>query len=448
MNNDVHPDVESVFADAPIRPFHLSVLALSFLIVLIDGFDTQAVALVAPDIARQWHTPPAAFGVVFSTALIGAVIGAALFTIAADRFGRKIPLIIAVGLFGLVSLLTPLTWSLESLTAARFVTGLGLGGAWPILLATVSDYGPSRSRTLTTGLATCGFPVGATCAGLFTPLLLGPLGWQGVFVVGGILPLVLIPVIALVLPESARFLIARDRRAALDRVMRRVGREDLVGQPLRARPVPRRLPVSGLFTEGRTAGTLLLWLTLFFSLLLAYFLNSWITTVARANGFDAGTAILGAAALNLGGVLGVVLLGPWLGRRRRPAATIGVCYVLGAVFVTLIGQVHASGPLLLAVILVAGVFTIGAQLCTMPMIASFYRVEERATGFGWSMGVGRAGGIIGPALGGVLVAAGFTMSSLFFVGGLFALGASVAIVLFGRFGLRESAGQRLAPSLS
>jgi len=448
MNNDVQSDVESVFADAPIKPFHLSVFALSFLIVLIDGFDTQAVALVAPDIGKQWHAPAAGFGAVFSIGLVGAVIGAALFTMAADRFGRKVPLLISVALFGVVSVLTPLTWSLESLTAARFLTGLGLGGAWPILLATVTDYGPTRSRMVTTALATCGFPVGATCAGLFTPLLLEPFGWSSVFLVGGVLPLVLLPVIAWLLPESGRFLIARDRRAALDRVMRRLGRPDLVGQPLRARPVTRRLPVSGLFAEGRTAGTLLLWLTLFFSLLLAYFLNSWITTVARASGFDAHTAILGAAALNLGGVVGCVVLGRLLGRRRRPALAIGVCYVVGAVFVALIGQVHSSGTLLLATVFVAGIFTIGAQLCTLPMIAAFYRVEERATGFGWSMGVGRSGGILGPAIGGVLVAAGFTSSSLFFVGGLFAFGAAVAIACFGRFGLRESAGERLAPSLS
>jgi AAHS family 4-hydroxybenzoate transporter-like MFS transporter len=219
-------------------------------------------------------------------------------------------------------------------------------------------------------------------------------------------------------------------------VLRRLGHPELIGQTFTTRPVPRRFPVSGLFAGGRTVGTVLLWITLFFSLLLSYFLNSWITAMARVAGFDARTAILGAAALNLGAVLGCLAIGR-LTRRYRPAMLIGVCYVVGAVFVSLIGQVRTSGPLLLLTVLLAGFFTIGAQLCTIPLVAGFYRTEERATGIGWSMGVGRSGGILGPAIGGILVAAGLAVPSMFFFGAAMAVCAAIAILCFGWFALRR-----------
>ena len=422
---------DSVLDSSRLGGFRLGVIVSCALVAMIDGFDTQAIGLVAPDIAADWGVNAATFGLVFGIGLFGGLIGAFLFGLTSDRYGRRPNLLVAVGLFGVITLLTPLVDSVPELMAVRFVTGLGLGGALPGIIALTSEYTPARMRTTVVGLMFCGFPLGAVLGGLVAARLIPVLGWPAVFYVGGGLPLLLLPVLALRLPESARFLAMAGDHVGLGRILRRMG-SPVRPEDIQAEPAATRSRVSSLFTEGRAAGTLLIWLVMFLSLLLAYLLVNWIPIVARQTGVGAASAILGVAALNLGGILGCVTLGRLADRSGRPTLVLAVAYALGGVAIAGIGRSGGSGGTLLLACFVAGLLSIGAQLCTVALIAGFYDTALRATGVGSSVGVGRIGGIVGPVLGGLLVGAGMGAPGLFLLTGLASLGAAATLFALGR----------------
>ena len=431
-------DLDSLIDSSPVGSFHRVVVALCALMVMIDGFDTQVIGMVAPAIAASWHVAPASFGAVFGIGLFGGLIGVLALGTASDRFGRKPVLVAAIALFAGVSLLTPLTSSLGGLIAVRFVAGLGMGGALPGLIATTSEYLPKAVRTNITALMYCGFPLGSVLAGVVAAQMLPRYGWSSVFYVGSIIPLALLPLFAWQVPESVHFLAVRGERGRVERILARMKSGIRWNGRLEHVPDSRRSPVAGLFAQGRALGTVLLWITLFLSLLLTVFLASWLPLVARTAGIDLNSSVLAVSALNIGGVIGCYIIGK-LGNRYGAVKPIAVGYGLGSLGVALIGQIGHSGGGLLVAAFVAGTLAVGAQMCAIGLAASFYDASLRATGVGWSLGAGRVGAVAGPALGGVLIAAGLSTQSLFIVAGLVSLGAASSVVLM------SGALRRVAP---
>jgi AAHS family 4-hydroxybenzoate transporter-like MFS transporter len=398
--------------------------------VMIDGFDTQVIGMVAPAIAASWHVTPASFGAVFGVGLFGGLIGVLALGTASDRFGRKPVLVAAIALFSGISLLTPLTTSLGALTAVRFVAGLGMGGALPGLIATTSEYLPKAVRTHITALMYCGFPLGSVLAGLVSAQMLPRFGWPSVFYVGSVIPLALLPLFAWQVPESVHFLAARGERERVARILARLKSRVRWNGRLAHRPDALRSPVANLFAQGRALGTVLLWITLFLSLLLTVFLASWLPMVAHTAGIDLKHSVLAVSALNIGGIIGCYIIGR-LGRRYGAVKPIAIGYGLGSLGVALIGQIGHSGGGLLAAAFIAGTLAVGAQMCAIGLAASFYDASLRTTGVGWSLGSGRLGAVVGPALGGVLIAAGLSTEALFVVAGLVSLGAAASVVSMG-----------------
>lgn len=201
----VETDLDSLIDAGRISRFQIMVITLCAVMVMIDGFDTQVIGMVAPAIAASWHVPPAAFGAVFGIGLFGGLLGALSLGDAGDRFGRKPVLIASILLFAVFSLLTPLASTIQSLTIVRFIAGFGMGGALPGLIAITSEYSPKAVRANVTALMYCGFPVGSILAGVVAAQMAPHFGWQSVFYVGGTLPLVLLPIFVWLVPESIRF---------------------------------------------------------------------------------------------------------------------------------------------------------------------------------------------------------------------------------------------------
>ncbi|HEV7975693.1 MFS transporter [Amycolatopsis sp.] len=431
MDNEVRPRLDHLLDSGGFGRGQVAVVVLCALVAMVDGFDTQSIALVAPDIAAEWGAEPAAFGVVFGVGLFGGLIGAIFFGFAGDRYGRKPTLLVAMAVFAVCSSLTPLANSLTLLGLLRLVTGFGLGGALPCIIAITSEYTPARMRATVVGLMFCGFPLGAVAGGLGSAWLIPAFGWGSVFLVGGVVPILLLPLLWARLPESARFLALTGDQDALRAVLRRLG---IAGGDDAVEPEPEaaRPSVVRLFTERRAGGTLLLWATLFLSLLLTYLLTNWIPLLARQSGIDAASAIFGVVALNLGAVVGCLVIGR-LADRSRPTVVIGSAFSLGAVAIAAIGHTGGSAVALLVVSFLAGSLSVGAQMCTVALCASFYETSVRATGIGWAVGIGRIGGIAGPLLGGLLVTLGVGTPDLFLVTGSTSLGAAVAVFALARF---------------
>jgi AAHS family 4-hydroxybenzoate transporter-like MFS transporter len=419
-------DLDTVIDSAKLGPFQLCVIVLCALVAMIDGFDTQVIGMVAPAIATDWAIPPHSFGLVFSSGLFSGMIGAFLLGQAGDRWGRKPILIAAVLLFSLGSLATPLARNLDELVLVRLITGFGLGGALPIIISITAEFSPKRYRTNIVAFMFCGFPLGSAIGGIISAYVIPVFGWQSLFVGGGVFPLLLLPVLIAVVPESARFLAVKGNTAKAERVLRRMGCEiawNGVAPSLSKADSPS---VTSLFAAGRAPRTILIWATLFLSLLLTVFLVSWMPLLARQSGLGIQAAVLAITALNIGAIIGGFVIGR-LCDRFASAKPIAVAYALGGVAIALIGVVGTSSGLLLAVAFVAGLFTVGAQMTAIALSSHLYETSLRSTGVGWAFGVGRIGAVVGPLVGGVLVGAQVPIPVLFLIAGAVALCAALAV---------------------
>jgi MFS transporter, AAHS family, 4-hydroxybenzoate transporter len=425
--------LEAIVDAVALSPRQVLIILLCSLVVMVDGFNTQSIAFAAPAIVAAWRVPAASFGLVFAAGLLGSLLGALAFGVLADRLGRKPSLVAAVLLFAAVGLTAPLTTTVDALTIVRLVSGFGLGGALPITISLTSEYAPARMRTTLIALMFCGFPLGAVLGGLGAAKLIPALGWTSVFYAGGLVPLALLPFVIGWIPESVRFLSVRRARGRIEQVLRRMHWLELWNGELVPAGTPVRSPVAGLFARGRAAGTLLLWSTLFLSLLLTYFLINWIPLIARSSGYDTASAVLGVAALNLGAIAGCLTIGRLADRYGRLTRLLGVAFMLGAVAIGLIGMSGRSSLWLLAAAFLSGACSLGAQMCTVVYCANFYDTALRSTGVGWAIGIGRIGSIVGPAMGGILIAAGLAPRILFVLIGIMSVGSGIAVLALGRF---------------
>ncbi|MFK0152776.1 MFS transporter [Streptomyces sp. NPDC090493] len=420
-----------------------SVIVLCALVALLDGFDTQAISLAAPDIGAAWQQQPSVFGTVFGIGLFGGLIGATAAGVIGDRAGRR-PLVLAGVLeFAVLTLLTPaLATSIGALEVLRLLSGLGLGAAVPGIIAITSEYTRAQSRASVVGLMWCGFPMGAVAGGVLAAWLIPDHGWQSLFYVGGVVPLLVLVFLWFRLPESARFLRVRGETAAASRILQRLGipAEDTGSQ---ADADSARSPLADLFRQGRAVTTLLLWTAMLLTLLMAYFLTTWLPSLAAGAGVRSG--LLAVSTLNLGGVIGCVLIGR-LADRYSAVRVLAGAYALGAIAVALIGEAGSSGALLLLATFVGGLLAVGAQLCTVALGATLYETRLRATGVGWSIGAGRIGGILGPTVGGALIGAGVGVPALFLLAG--AVAGATGLVLFVLSLVRGYVGGRAAAPTS
>jgi MFS transporter, AAHS family, 4-hydroxybenzoate transporter len=423
--------LEAIVDSSPLGRGQIMIIVICALVAVVDGFDTQSIALVAPAIAAAWHVAPSRFGIVFGAGMFGSLVGALVFGICGDRFGRRPALMAAVALFSAATSITPFTASVPVLAIVRLITGFGLGGALPGIISVTSEYAPAKLRGTLVALMFCGFPLGAVIGGIISAGIIPAFGWVSVFYVGAAIPALLLPIIWAVLPESVRFLAMRQNRAGVERVLERMRWPAQWDGALGSGLLEIRSPVASLFSSGKALGTVLLWSTLFLSLLLTYFLINWMPIIARQNGIGMTAAVLAVAALNLGAIVGCLAIGRLCDLYGRATIIIGCAFGLGAVAIALIGFSRQSVAALLVVTFLAGVFSIGAQMCTIALCASFYETSLRATGVGWAIGIGRIGSIVGPVLGGVLIAAGMAAVSLFILVGAMSIGSAIAIVALG-----------------
>jgi AAHS family 4-hydroxybenzoate transporter-like MFS transporter len=432
MTEETRPDLLQILDESRLSSFQISVMAICFAVVALDGFDTQSIAFVAPALRESWEISPALFGPLFGAGLLGTLIGSIIFGTVADKFGRKPMLSASTALFGIMSLMCATATSIEQLGLYRFIAGLGLGGAIPNVLALISEYSPKRVRATVIVITFAGFPIGAVLGGMASARIIPAFGWESVFIVGGVLPILLLPTIALWIPESARYLgMQRDKWQKLQRILTRLDPKhadldmDGINMP---KAGSRGIPVRNLFTRGRAAWTMLLWLLTFITLLLGYFLVNWTPLLLVDAGLDHHQAIMGVVALNLGGIIGGIIIGR-ISDRRGPFMALGVAFFIGAIFVGAVGMlIQSPANVLLALIFFVGLCVFGAQLNLSAVSANYYPIYMRSTGIGWNMGIGRFGSVVGPTIGGALIAFGLARGELFLSATLPAIIAALTVI--------------------
>src|SRR5690349_17323778 len=216
-------DVAEVIGSQPFGPFHVRIVVLCLMIQFLDGFDTQALAYAAPALREAWGLGPRDLGPVFSWGAVGTGIGSIFMGLLADIFGRKKIIIASVTVFGLLSLCTVLVSSIDQLMILRPLTGFGLGAALPLTFVMANEFAPARIRARMVAAMACGFAIGAASGGLLQAEMVPHFGWQGIFFIGGAVPLILAVALAMFLPESVRYLAARGGKSdEIGRILKQI----------------------------------------------------------------------------------------------------------------------------------------------------------------------------------------------------------------------------------
>lgn len=375
---------------------------LCFLAALLEGADIVSMGLAAPSVAKAFGFNPGEVSYILTATIVGLMIGAVFGGRLGDRLGRKKVLLFAFFTLAIFSILTAHATDLGQFILVRLLCGLGLGAAFPNLIALAAEASRPERRATGVGLMFCGQPIGGTLLGLFVASQAGGLDWKVIFYIGGILPLLLLPVLIFALPESAAFTQAKAQDNAT------------------ARP-----PVSlALFGEGRAPATMLLWVSYGFTQVVVYLINNWLPTLMVAKGFTVQQAGMISAFENMGAAAGCVLLA-MLADRGGLKRVLGVTYVAIAVGLVAMAQAQGFWPVVAAGIVV-GFFAIGGQLVLYTLAPAYYPTLMRATGVGSAVSFGRLGGIAGPLVAGKLLGLGMAPAGVLMAATPCALIAGIA----------------------
>lgn len=433
--SDRQVDVAAVIDKSAISRFQVVIFAFCFLIMMIDGFDTQAVAYVAPSLAAEWRISPGAMGLFFSAALLGSMLGGLLFGQIIDKYGRQRSIGVCIAIFGILNIVSAYTTSIEAFIVVRFLCGIGLGGAIPNVVALVTEYSPARSRATAVAVTMCGIAMGAVLGGLVSIPLISRFGWTSVFILGGVLPLLLLPIVIAVLPESIKFLILSKRHnGKIASILARIdpaGHYSAGDEYVLDETRTSQGSILTLFRSDLVVGSIFLSGAFFMSLLLVYCFIMWIPLLLKQAGLPLHDAILGTVIFNLAGMLGSFICTRIVDRNSRHTyATLLLGYLLGAVAVASIGFAGTTFWPIMIAIFFSGFLVIGVQLSLFAAISNYYPTDIRGTGLGWTLMVGRTGSLIGPMVGSALVAQGMTTGQLFQTSSIAPLLACISLLVF------------------
>ncbi|GAB5343260.1 MFS transporter [Pseudomonas fluorescens] len=427
-------DVHSIIDNAPFNRFHGLIVSLCALLLIFDGYDLFIYGVVLPSIMREWGLTPLQAGALGSYALFGMMFGALIFGTLADRFGRKKGIVFCFTLFSLATVVNGVASSPTEFGLCRFIAGLGCGGLMPNAAALINEYAPKKFRSTLMAFMFSGYSLGGMLAASVGIFMLPAYGWQSMFFVA-VIPLLLLPLIVYGLPESIGFLIRQGRqdkaRALLNRLSpgTRIEVDDAL---VIADSKGTGASVVELFRHGLAVRTAMIWVAFFCCLLMVYALSSWLPKLMAGAGYSLGSSLSFLIALNLGGMAGA-LLGGRLGDRLNLVKVVICFFAAAMVSISLLG-INSPMPVLYLLIFVAGATTIGTQILLYAGAAQLYGLSIRATGLGWASGIGRNGAIVGPLLGGALMAIELPLQLNFMV---FAIPGAIAALAMTVFVLNE-----------
>jgi AAHS family benzoate transporter-like MFS transporter len=424
------------------RRLALLVVALCWLAVLFDGLDMFVYGSVLPHMleTKALGITPGQAGDLGSYATFGMLVGALTAGTVADRIGRKKLMVGCVTLFSLASGICALSGSVAVFGLGRTLAGVGLGGLLATAISMVSDYARGGRAALTVGALMTAHHGGGILSAYVAKWLVEPHGWRSAFWVC-VLPLLFVPVLVKVMPESLSFLVAKGRT---EEARSLAGRFEIELPAATAPKAPATDAVQGLFRGGEWLQTLLYWLASFGGLLLVYGVATWLPTLMRGEGYNLGSALTFVVLFNLGGIVGMLIAGRASDRFGAPRIS-AIWFALTAAGVLLL-SVRTPLGLTFLVVFLTGVFLNSAQTMIYATVSIRSTPDNRATAVGWTSGMGRFGAVFGPWLGGQLLTAGegdwgFTA---------FALAGVSSMVFIGIAALRSSrrpehsgTGQRL-----
>lgn len=432
-------DVNDVIDNATFNKFHWKVLFWCTLIIIFDGYDLVIYGVVLPILMDQWNLNPYVAGLLGSSALFGMMFGAMGFGMLSDRLGRKKVIIACVVLFSVTTVINGFATTPWQFGILRFIAGLGIGGVMPNVVSLMSEYSPAKSRSTLVALMFSGYAVGGMMSAGLGIWIVPNYGWEIMFYLA-VVPMLMLPFMLKFLPESVAFLMAQKRegeaRDILTQVapLKHINEQDVLTVPP---TTDSKAPVLELFRDGRAMSTLMFWVAFFCCLLMVYALGSWLPKLMSNAGYALSSSLMFLMVLNVGAIIGAVG-GGWLADRLSLRSVLVSFFILGSGSLVLLGY---ESPMwfLYTLVGIAGATTIGSQILLYAYVAQYYPTSIRSTGLGWASGIGRNGAIVGPLLGGALLAMALPHQMNFLALAVPGAIATVAIALVGRrgFGFRR-----------
>ena len=400
-------NVQDVIDNTPMGIKRWSIVVLCFVIALLDGFDTQSIAFIGPAIAEDFGLQATDMTWVITASTVGMCVGAMSLGTFGDRIGRKKTILLALALFGVFSLAGAFAQSLEQIVILRFLIGLGMGGATPALLALTAEYSPKSRRGTFMTLVLLGLPGGALLGGLVAAAWLPVMGWRGIFLAGGVLPLAMVLVCSKILSESPIFLAAKGTSAA-DAQARQI-MASISGSPVSPDAVlatndkmQERSSVAALFSAKYRMVTIAVFATYLLNWIAWFLLLLWMPTALKMLGLAGSQAAMGTVTVNGAFILFAIPLSIIL-PKVNPRKLLLVMFAAGIVIALGLGLAGSNFALVFVLIGLAGFGIGGQQLALNYLIANAYPTQLRATATGWGIGIGRLGSIVGSALGGLIL---------------------------------------------
>ncbi|WP_406632445.1 MFS transporter [Pseudarthrobacter quantipunctorum] len=401
--------------------------------LLFDGYDLVIYGTVLPgllaDPGQIGKFDMATAGLLGSWALIGVLVGSLICGAVGDFFGRRRLMLLGIAWFSVGMFVTALTTTVPAFGAMRFITGLGLGVVIASAGATMAEFAPAGRRQFYNAIVYSGVPAGGVVASILGILFHDSLGWRGLFIIGALPLVILLPLAWRKLPESPRWLLSRGREEEAAAAAERTGVPLLEERViLDTGAAPQKSGFAAVFSRQFALASVLLGLMSFCGLLLTYGLNTWLPKIMEGYGYGRTYSLFFPLALNLGAVAGG-LIASRLADKSGPQRVIASTFGLATVSLVLM-TFNFPLPMLFTFIAVAGVGTLGTQVLIYGFQSNYFTTNARAAGVAWCASVGRLGGVLGPIIGGWLAAAGIGGSTAFYIyGGVALLGALVTVVV-------------------
>jgi MFS transporter, AAHS family, benzoate transport protein len=425
-------DVNDVIDNAAFNKFHWKVLFWCTLIIIFDGYDLVIYGVVLPLLMDQWNLNPYVAGLLGSSALFGMMFGAMGFGMLSDKWGRKKVILMCVVLFSLTTVINGFATNAWQFGILRFIAGLGIGGVMPNVVSLMSEYSPARKRSTLVALMFSGYAVGGMMSAGLGIWIVPNFGWEIMFYLA-IVPMLLLPLMIKYLPESVAFLMAQKREGEARNILcqvapfKAINEQDVLVVPP---TTESQAPVLELFRGGRALSTLMFWVAFFNCLLMVYALGSWLPKLMSAAGYPLDSSLMFLMVLNIGAIVGAVG-GGWLADRFSLRSVLVSFFILGSGSLITLGYENPMW-VLYTLMGIAGATTIGSQILLYAYVAQYYPTSIRSTGLGWASGIGRNGAIVGPMLGGTLLALALPHHVNFLALAVPGAIATVAIALVGR----------------
>jgi AAHS family 4-hydroxybenzoate transporter-like MFS transporter len=399
-------EIGQVIDERPVSGLQMWAIFLCSLVILLDGYDIQVMALAVPSLIQEWGLPAGEFKFALSAALFGIGCGAFFVSPIGDRLGRRTVIIIMSAIVGVATIATAFAADLNQLFFWRFVTGVGLGAGMANATAMSAEYAPQRRRAVIVAGTYCNIALGALIAGFIAPPLIAAFSWHAIFIVGGVLPLILCALMIFTAPESIRFLVNKkpgDPRIA--KALAKIAPDVDPATVYAAEKNAAKQSILAVLSPPYTQRTLLLWLIFLLNLFALYTMISWLPTILVDAGWSRERALQGGVLIQAGGIMGG-LLQAWFVDKKQTAPAMFFSYLIAGVCLTLFLVVPSDVPKWGLMLVAIGAGVSGAQVSLNVLATAFYPSLIRATGVGWANAAGRIGAVLAPILGGFVLEAG------------------------------------------